>query len=122
MTLQLKKTYLVAMSIGFLIFVPVLFIFSLNHGVNFGLGILIGIFPFISWDLLANLLRPDKKITARKKLLLGLLAFSKISFLGAILFLITRTQFFLPWPFIIGMSLVMPVVVISILVFFSKLK
>ncbi|MEK7448221.1 MAG: hypothetical protein AAB019_01930 [Planctomycetota bacterium] len=120
MTLSLKKIYLILLLSGIVIFVPVLFLFSLTHGLNVALGGLIGIFPLVSWDLLGNLFKPEQKITTGKKFLFGLLALLKISVLGLIIYFLTQAKFFLIWPFIIGMTAILLVMIIVVLIYFSK--
>lgn len=121
-TTLLKKVYLSALLGGLIAFVPVAIFFSLNSGISFGLGVLIGIFPFITWHVLIGLLIPGKDITRIRKVLLFGVSVIKIAFIGVVLYLIVQLRFFRPIPFVAGMVITLPIILIMVVLYYSRLK
>lgn len=131
--IALKKAYFYTLLVGVIIIIPLALFTSLNTSLNLGLGILIGIYPFFSWQVIYTFfLRTqcpkDKSLsfysgmTKLKKTGLIGICLLKIILLGLVLFVIGQLKIMNPVPFIIGMILPLPIILVTVLLVYSKVK
>lgn len=120
--IALKRAYLYTLLVGIVIIIPLTIFTSLGASINFGLGILIGIYPFFSWQVIYRFLHPSSRMTRIKKIGLVGICLLKIILLGLILFVIGQLKIMNPIPFIIGMILPLPIILVTVLLVYSKVK
>lgn len=120
--IALKRAYLYALLIGIVIIIPLTFFTSLGTSINFGLGVLIGIYPFFSWQVIYRFLHLGPGMTTTKKIGLAGICLLKIILLGLIIFVIGQLKIMNPVPFIIGMLLPLPIILVTVLLVYSKVK
>ncbi|MBI4712819.1 MAG: hypothetical protein HY762_05920 [Planctomycetes bacterium] len=90
-----------------------------NMAVNSFLGMAVGIYPFMTWHIAGRLLFTNAKSGYFKPAIIGFILI-KLLVIGLILYLIVSANFFTIIPFIIGLLIAPPVMLINTLVTDSR--
>ena len=117
-----KKAYWYCGSGGIGLLILLTYLTSWNIGINVGLGLMIGVYPFLSWQLIYRFLPFHTTMTTLKKAVLAVICLLKIVALGLMLWLISQLSIINIVPLLIGITIPIPVILITTLLVYSRVK
>lgn len=112
---MLKTAYVSTALIGLLIIIPLSVFVSVSCGLHFGLGLLLGIYPYVSWQIIYRFLPLGTPMSWLKKMGLIGICFIKLLFMGLLIYLVSLIQSFSPLAFISGLILPLPIILFTVL-------
>lgn len=114
-SLAFRIAYRNVVVVGLITLVLVSVLSSWANAFSLGCGLIIGLSPFISWHLISRLFIAKPQASRFLKTALMGLGLLKLALVGVILYLLFSLECMTAVPFIIGMVLIHPIVIGTVL-------